>query len=168
MSTRPIWLIRPLEQRDLPVFRTLRLQALRDHPDAFGSSFEEEEHDDLSRLIGKPPNLTLGGFVDGEVVGSAGLMVPAKIKQRHKGHIVGVYLVPKVRHSGLAAALMDVLITHARDSKLIVLTLTVTVGNESARRLYLNAGFTVYGVEPAGLRIGADLLDEELMALRLG
>jgi hypothetical protein len=33
--------------------------------------------------------------------------------------------------------------------------------------LYIRAGFTVYGVEPLSLRVGADLLDEELMVLRL-
>jgi ribosomal protein S18 acetylase RimI-like enzyme len=48
-----------------------------------------------------------------------------------------------------------------------VLTLSVTVGNTAARRLYIRAGFTVYGVEPLSLRVGADLLDEELMVLRL-
>ena len=46
--------------------------------------------------------------------------------------------------------------------------LSVTVGNEAARRLYLNAGFVPYGIEPRSLMIGSDLMDIELMALPMG
>jgi ribosomal protein S18 acetylase RimI-like enzyme len=156
-----------LRQDDLLLYRPLRLEALRRHPEAFGSTFEEEQGDDLARLIGAPPNLTLGGFVTGALVGSAGLVISPKLKQRHKGHIVGVYVDPAWRRTGLARALLDGLIDQARAQGLVVLTLSVTVGNTAARRLYIRAGFTVYGVEPLSLRVGADLLDEELMVLRL-
>ncbi|MDR3533274.1 MAG: GNAT family N-acetyltransferase [Rhodopila sp.] len=152
---------------DLPLYRPLRLAALRDHPAAFGSSFEEEQDSHMSWLIGDPPNITLGGFAEGALIGTAGLVVSPRIKQRHKGHIVGVYVAPRWRRTGLARALMDRLIAAARSNGLIVLTLSVTVGNEAARQLYLKAGFTVYGVEPCSLRVGTDLLDEELMALRV-
>ncbi len=121
----------------------------------------------MARMIGEPPNLTLGGEVAGELLGTAGLVVPQKLKQRHKGHIVGVYVAPSVRRSGLAAALLDRLIQHARVSGLVVLTLSVTVGNTAAMRLYRRAGFGVYGTEPLSLRIGAEFRDEALMALRL-
>ncbi|MDB5398139.1 MAG: hypothetical protein QOD93_7532 [Acetobacteraceae bacterium] len=160
-------MIRPLRQRDLPLYRPLRLEALLRHPEAFGSSFEEEQGSDLSHLIGDPPNVTLGGFVDGVMVGTAGLVVSPRLKQRHKGHVVGVYVAPAWRRTGLARALLDHLVADARKSGLILLTLSVTVGNTAARRLYLHAGFTVYGVEPLSLRVGSDPLDEELMALRL-
>ncbi len=160
-------MIRVLRQGDLPLYRTLRLQALRDHPAAFGSSFEEEEGSDLSRMIGDPPNVTVGAFVGSMLVGSAALVEPSRIKQRHKGHVVGVYVMPPHRRTSLAKALLDAVIVAARSSGLLILTLSVTVGNAAARTLYLQAGFTVYGVEPAGLRVGAELLDEELMALRL-
>jgi ribosomal protein S18 acetylase RimI-like enzyme len=156
-----------LRQEDLPQFRTLRLQALREHPDAFGSSFEEEQGRDLSYMIGERPNLTLGGFVGDSMAGSAAMIVSPKRKQRHKGHIVGVYVAPPWRRSGLARALLDHLIQEARTTGLMLLTLSVTAGNTAARSLYLHAGFTVYGVEPLSLRIGSDLLDEELMVLRL-
>lgn len=161
------WFIRPLRQGDLPLYRPLRLEALRQHPDAFGSSFEEEQGSDLAHLIGEPPNLTLGGFAQGGLVGTAGFVVSPKRKQRHKGHVIGVYVAPNWRRTGLACALVDRVIREARAHGLLLLTLSVTVGNIAARRLYLRAGFKSYGVEPQSLRIGTDLLDEELMALRL-
>ncbi len=165
-DARP-WRVRPLRHDDLPLFRPLRLEALRRHPEAFGSSFEEEQGADLARLIGVDPNVTLGGFVGDALVGTAGLVVSPKLKQRHKGHVVGVYVAPDWRHSGLADALIDRLVRHARTGGLILLTLTVAAANVAARRLYLRAGFEVYGREPLSLRVNGELLDEDLMALRL-
>ncbi len=167
MSGQPPWLIRPLGRDDLPRYRPLRLEALLHHPEAFGSSFEEERNADMAHLIGERPNLTLGGFVGDDLVGSVGLVVSPKVKQRHKGLVVAVYVAPPWRRNGLAAALVDRLIGAARATGLAVLILSVTVGNEAARRLYLNAGFVPYGIEPSSLRIGSDLLDIELMALLL-
>jgi ribosomal protein S18 acetylase RimI-like enzyme len=118
-------------------------------------------------MIGEKPNVTLGGFVVDALVGTVALIVPPKLKQRHKGHVVGVYVAPTWRGTGLARALTARLIAEARAGGLILLTLSVTIGNETARRLYLDAGFTPYGVEPASLMIGSDLLDAELMALYL-
>ena len=161
------WQIRPLRPDDLPLYRPLRLQALRDHPSAFGSDYEEEQSGDLSRMIGAPPSVTLGGFADGTLVGTAGLLVANRVKQRHKGHISAVYVAPAWRRSGLARGLIDQLVAQARADGLSVLTLSVTVGNEAARRLYQRVGFTVYGVEPRSLRIGDGLLDEALMAMLL-
>lgn len=154
-------------QGDLPLYRLLRLEALRNHPETFSSSFEEERGSDLSHLIGARPNVTLGGFVDDGLVGTAGLFVSPKLKQRHKGHVFGVYVAPAWRRTGLARALLERLIQEARSSGLIVLTLSVTAGNTAARRLYLNAGFSRYGVEPLSLHVGTEFLDEDLMALRL-
>lgn len=149
------------------MYRPVRLEALRQHPEAFGAAWEEEQDSDLSRMIGQPPNLTLGGFAAGALVGTAGFVVSPRIKQRHKGHVVGFYVVPSHRRTGLARHLLDCLIKEARLAGLNVLTLSVSVGNTAAQRLYLKAGFKLYGVEPLGLRIGERYIDEELMALRL-
>jgi ribosomal protein S18 acetylase RimI-like enzyme len=118
-------------------------------------------------MIGTKPNATWGGFAGETLAGTAGLVVSGKRKQRHKGHVVGVYVADPWRRAGLGRALLDRLIQQARTDGLVLLTLSVTIGNEAARRLYLRAGFTVYGVEKLSLRIGDTFLDEELMALRL-
>jgi ribosomal protein S18 acetylase RimI-like enzyme len=118
-------------------------------------------------MIGTPPNATWGGFVGDSLAGTAGLVVSGKRKQRHKGHVVGVYAADPWRRAGLGRALLDRLIQEARADGLMLLTLSVTVGNAEAMRLYGRAGFTVYGVEPLSLRVGDTFLDEELMALRL-
>jgi ribosomal protein S18 acetylase RimI-like enzyme len=159
--------IRVLQQTDLPAFRLVRLRGLRDHPEAFGSSFEEEEHADLARLIGSAPNVTLGAFVDDALVGIGGLVVSPKIKQRHSAHIFGVYVVPEWRRGNVAAALLRRLIEAARAAEVRILMITVTVGNQPARDLYRAEGFVPFGIAPWGLCVDGRLLDEEMMALPL-
>lgn len=163
----------------------MRLRALRGHPEAFGASYEEElgDPDGMARLIAEPPGAMLGGFVPrgpvpggavpsgaipGGLAGTIGLTVSPRAKLRHKGHVSAVYVAPEWRGTGLARALLDQTILHARAAGLLGLTLSVTVGNEAARRLYLRAGFRTCGVEPGSLRIGGGLFDEELMVMRLG
>jgi hypothetical protein len=101
LSAQCAWRIRRLTQIDLPDYRPLRLTALRDHPEAFGSSFEEEQFDTpethMSRLIAQPPGVTLGAFVTDRLVGTACVMVSPRIKQRHKGHVLAVYVAPEWR-----------------------------------------------------------------------
>jgi ribosomal protein S18 acetylase RimI-like enzyme len=145
----------------------VRLRALREHPEAFGSSFEEEHGDDMRRMIGVAPNLSLGGFVGDRLVAVAGYVVPPKVKQRHKGHVVGVYVAPEWRGSGLAPALLGRLIAEARAAGLRMLTLSVTVGNPAARRLYRRLGFVTYGTEPGSLLVDGVPRDEELMMMML-
>lgn len=140
---------------------------MQQHPNDFGSSFEEEQHADLSYLIGAPPNLTLGGFANDTLAGTAAMIVSPRLKQRHKGHVVAVYVAPSWRRTGLAPALLNHLIAEARTAGLLLLTLSVTVGNTAARQLYLSAGFVPYGVEPLCLKVGSDLFDAEFMALKL-
>jgi ribosomal protein S18 acetylase RimI-like enzyme len=167
VTSDPPWLIRRLRQDDLPLYGPVRLEALRNHPEAFASSFEEELGGDMARMIGDPPSATLGSFVADQLVGTVGLFVPPKVKTRHKGHVVAVYVAPSWRRTGLARVLLDRLIDEARENGLRQLTLSVTVGNEAAKRLYSKIGFTVYGTEPASLRVDSEFLDEDLMVLRL-
>jgi ribosomal protein S18 acetylase RimI-like enzyme len=161
------WTIRRLEPADLPIFRPLRLRSLREHPEAFGSSFEEEQALDLTHLIGAPPNITLGGFVGQALVGAVAMIVSPKIKLRHKGHVAAMYVNPEARRAGLACGLIQHLIGDARAAGLWTLTLTVTSGNVAARNLYRRTEFSTYGVEPNGLLTNGIAWDVELMALAL-
>jgi ribosomal protein S18 acetylase RimI-like enzyme len=163
--------IRRLTHADLPAFRTIRLEALLNHPEAFGSSFEEEAPLDLTgfaRLVSEqPPGAMFGGFAGRELAGIAGLFVPPRLKQRHKGTVVSVYVRPAHRGTGLAREIMRAVIAAGRDAGLTLLQLTVTVGNESARRLYLGLGFRTYGLEKRALRVDGAWFDDELMTLGL-
>jgi ribosomal protein S18 acetylase RimI-like enzyme len=169
-NAEPACRIVRLQWRDLPAFRRIRLAALQQHPDSFGSSFaEESRYDDagFARMLPDPPGCTLGAFRGDALAGIANLYVPERLKQRHKGLINGVYVAPQFRRTGLARSLLQGLLAEARRSSLRVVQLSVTVGNEPARRLYAGLGFQTYGIEPRALMVDGRLLDEELMALAL-
>ena len=162
--------IRRLDAADAPGFRALRLDALRLHPAAFGSSFEEESQyppDEFARRLLSPPAVTFGGFVDGTLAGLAGLIVPTRIKKRHRGDVFGVYVDAAQRRSGLAHALVATVIAHARNEGLCLLQLTVTVGNNSARAMYERLGFTAFAIERRALLVDGVFHDTTHMVLNL-
>jgi ribosomal protein S18 acetylase RimI-like enzyme len=164
------WVIRPLAVKDLTAFRAVRLDALRLHPRAFGTSYEEEivyTLDDYAAGWPTPPGVVLGGFVGDRLVGITGLRVEPRIKQRHKGFIYSVYVDPAFRDFGLAAGLVDAAIAIAREAKLRLVWLDVAVGNDGARRIYDRLGFRTFGIEPRGLLVDGAFVDEEMMVLDL-
>jgi ribosomal protein S18 acetylase RimI-like enzyme len=169
MSETVSWTIRALGAPDLAAFRPLRLDALRLHPRAFGSSYEEEVAytlDDYAARWPVPPGVMMGGFAADRLVGFAGLRVEPKIKERHKGFIYTVYVDRAFRGRGLAVGLVEAVIATARQAGLRFVCLTVAVGND-ARRIYDRMGFRTFGIEPRGLLVDGDFVDEEMMVLDL-
>jgi ribosomal protein S18 acetylase RimI-like enzyme len=163
--------IRLLGRSDEAVFRRVRLDALRLHPTAFGASYDDDARttpDELARRLLQPPSSMFGGFTtSGDLVGTAALRRQTGAKSRHKGSIFAVYVDTAHRGSGLARALLETTIAQAREARLSVVHLTVTLGNDKARGLYAKLGFRTYGTEHRGLCVDGVFHDEELMALDL-
>ena len=155
--------VRRLDVSDAEAFRSIRLEGLRDEPDAFGSTFEKESTepggfwaDRLTR------NAIFGGFCGDRLVGVAGFYVLAATKLSHKGVLWGMYVAPKARGSGLAAALVETLLEHAcREVEQVQLTVVIT--NPRARHFYQRMGFVEYGVEEKALKYKGAYYDEVLM-----
>lgn len=170
-------LIRRLTPSDAMQYRALRLRAFRDHPEAFTSSYEEEALKPLSqseqRLAATSSAQFWGAFAPdpqtaaGVLVGSVGLDREQRIKNRHKAVVIGMYVAPEHARRGLARALLDALLAQARASDLELLVLTVTRGNQGAERLYLNAGFVSYGIEPGAIKVHHQHYDKNHMFLQL-
>jgi ribosomal protein S18 acetylase RimI-like enzyme len=162
--------IRPLLPDDVDAFRRVRLDALRLHPEAFGSAYEDELQLDRTQFIERltTPNLTrFGGFADAVLVGLAGLQIRAGAKEQHKSRLFSMYVDAAHRRSGLAQQLVEAVIAGAREADAVVLQLSVTSSNTRAQSFYRRMGFTVYGVERRSLKVGDRYFDEDLMALDL-
>jgi RimJ/RimL family protein N-acetyltransferase len=162
--------IRVLTPNDAAAFRRVRLDALRLHPEAFATAYEDEAQLSVQQFAERltTPGLTrFGGFAGDELVGLVGLTLRPGLKERHKAHLFSMYVDTAHRHSGLAAQLVTTVIDNARTAGAWVLQLSVTIGNTPAQRLYRRLGFTPYGVERRALRIDGRFYDEELMALDL-
>jgi ribosomal protein S18 acetylase RimI-like enzyme len=160
--------IRPLAAADAATFQALRLEALARCPTAFSAALEEELSQGLEEVRARLREETvLGAFVDGELCGMAGFRRPAQAKKHHKGTLWGVYVRPGIRREGLGSALVAAVIAHAQ-GEVAQLHAAVVTSNDTARRLYRRLGFIAYGIEPGGLRVGEEDLDQELLVLRFG
>ena len=164
--------IRTLGPDDVERYRVLRLEGLRDSPEAFSSDYAENARYPIEtfaqRIAAERDRWVLGAF-DGEaLVGVAGYMRMQGAKVNHRATVWGMYVTPRVRGRGIGAELLARLIAQARaEPGLEQLALSVTVGNAPARNLYSRAGFVGCGVEPRTIRVGDRWFDEEHMILEL-
>jgi len=162
-------LVRMLGPADATLYRALRLRALREHPDAFTSSYEQDRDQPLEaaaqRLAAHP---FWGAYRHAELYGFVGLERELRPKNRHKATVMGMYVAPEVGGQGVGRVLLDALVTYARANGLESLVLTVTEGNERARRLYEQAGFRSFGIEPDAIRVAGRSCAKNHMHLDLG
>ena len=151
--------LRRLTPADATAYRALSLRGFAIAPDAFTSTVAEREAQPLSvweqRLSEAPdaPDEVHGAFVDGTLVGCAGLLTETRTKTRHKATLVGMFVAPEAEGRGLGLALVQAVLAAARARPGVrVVTLTVTEGNARAEGLYARCGFVRFGVEPLAMR----------------
>ncbi|MFB5192162.1 GNAT family N-acetyltransferase [Alicyclobacillus fastidiosus] len=166
--------IRLLDDLDAPVYKEVRLRALKNDPGSFGSTYEQEATRPLEnfaeRIRHTKDQFTLGCFDDSNtLVGIVNFARENRLKTAHKGNIYGMYIEPQFRGRGLGKALLLALIERATKEYegLEQIHLTVVSNNDLAKRLYASLGFEVYGVEPHALKFDGHYFDEDLMVLRL-
>ena len=156
----------------MPAYWDLRLRGLREHPEAFGMSYEESRDQTLEQVLARflrPESFILGAAIERRLVGTVACAREHGQKLRHRATITGMYVAPEARGRGVGGALLDEAVARARGGwpGLEQIHLTVVTENAGAGRLYRRRGFAVYGVEPRALKIGDRYVDEELMVLDL-
>ncbi|MBD8903783.1 GNAT family N-acetyltransferase [Methylobacterium bullatum] len=158
-----------LTAADAIAFRNLRLNGLREHPDAFGASWEDEAAQSEAQFSDRLESAVVFGVrsEDGtELDGIVGLYFSQEAKINHKAILWGMYVSACKRGSGIGSALLNAAIFHATTAVEEV-KLTVGTSNASAYRLYNAAGFRQYGIEQRALKVGDRYYDEALMSLVL-
>ena len=155
--------IRRLGPADLEAFRSIRLEALRNDPEAFGSTFEKESSEPEQHFVDRlTRSAVFGGFVGDRLVGVAGFYSFGDTKSAHKGVLGGMYVTPEARGSTLATALVQTLLERA-SKEVEQVQLTVVASNPRARRFYERMGFVEYGLEEKSLKYKGEYFDEVLM-----
>jgi ribosomal protein S18 acetylase RimI-like enzyme len=139
---------------DEPVLRALRLEALIDAPEAFGSTYARElarTTADWQRWLA--PGITLileeDGIARGLVAG-----VPDQ-EDTAVAHLMAMWVHPLLRGTGAADALVVELLTWALERGADRVQLMVISSNERAQRLYARHGFRRTGDQTQRERDGA-------------
>jgi GNAT superfamily N-acetyltransferase len=153
--------VRYADPDDLDLWRTVRLRALADSPNEFGSTLEREqaftEHEWLARLS---PPAVLALDDRGEPIGlGAGFEVREGVLL-----VVAMWVDPAWRGRGLSRRVLDLVVGWARDHDLEV-ELDVTRDNPAARAAYVRYGF-VYTGEQEPLREGSPIVMDRMVLPR--
>lgn len=164
--------VRPIKPNEWREYRDVRLRALRDSPDAFGSTYAAEEKSTDDMWIARIHAATSSGrdcalfATHHEIV--CGL-VWCKLSATDSGtaDIYQMWVDPATRGSGAGQALLDAAVAWARKRYARRVRLGVTDGDSAAMRLYKRYGFRKIGdLEPLreGSRLQARTLELELGA----
>ncbi|MGM3274993.1 GNAT family N-acetyltransferase [Ralstonia sp. 24A2] len=153
----------PAAAADVADYRAIRLTALRDSPEAFGSTYDAEAGLPLEAFAERlATTIVLGAYDGTQIAGMVGFKQQTIAKLAHKGFIWGFYVAPEVRGRGVGTALVDGIVA-AATGQVEQLTLSVVHTNAAALALYQRCGFETYGVEPRALKSAAGYADEVLM-----
>ncbi|MGK5641625.1 N-acetyltransferase family protein [Streptomyces sp. URMC 126] len=133
---------RPLHSDEWRLYRSVRLAALADAPEAFGSTWAREhvfpEETWRQRLVRRNTFLAERA---GEPCGLAGVLPDGP----RTADLVSFWVAPTARGSGTADLLLDAALAWAAEHGHTTLRLRVTDGNDRAERFYLRRGFTRTG-----------------------
>jgi GNAT superfamily N-acetyltransferase len=171
MTSNPV--VRPFAPDEWRIYKDLRLRALADSPDAFGSTLAAEQDRSnavwSSRLAsgaGSGLDLPLIAKVDGEPVGLA--WGRGDRDDPEVAHLYQMWIAPSHRRLGAGRLLLEAVIAWAKAKNVRYLDLGVTYRESPAMRMYRRAGFEPVG-QPEPLRSGSDLLGQSMrLELRKG
>jgi ribosomal protein S18 acetylase RimI-like enzyme len=159
---------------DVAQYWQVRNEGLKEFPDAFTTTYEEgvaTAPEKLAKRFGgeNSDDFVIGAFsATDKLLGCTGFERETRTKQRHKGKVIGMYVMPAARGSGLGRKILAALLLEAKQlNGLEKIVLSVTHSNEGARLLYISMGFITFGIERNAIKVGQNYYDKEFMALNL-
>ena len=144
--------VRRIEATDGALARDLRLRALADAPEAFGSTLAAEadhpptfwDQRAARQAVGAQDSCFLA-FVDGRAVGLVAVFRRSGEAPSRAAELVSMWVSPETRAQGIGSKLVDAAVEWARTSAAETIELWVTVANEAAVALYRRKGFVEDG-----------------------
>lgn len=162
--------VRPITSTDWPAYRELRLKALKESPQAFGSTWQQEillpEQDWSARAIASESGQSARGFFaisKDEVCGLVWCLISDS--DPHVANIYSLWTDPSVRGQGAGRRLLEKCIAWTNGKGVRHIRLSVTQDESPAMQLYKSQGFCTVG-EPEFLHPGLDIKTQK-MELRL-
>ena len=162
-----------LEPQHVRQYREIRLRSLQLHPEAYGSSYEEEASREklyIEKCIEERNENTfvVGAFDGDKLIGITTVNRYNLSKIAHRAEIIQVFVAPEYRGKKISTDLLNLAIEETSKIKGIEqLELGVATENRAAIAAYRKAGFTETGKNLRCLKIKDQYIDELLMILVL-
>ncbi len=155
--------------------KRLRLEALRQDPTAFASSYEEAQAyadevwiNRVAAAFKRDRSMTLYAENEGTLRGMAGAAWSSRCKFCHVAEVYGVYVSPAMRGQGVGTKLMSALLDElAAQPRIEKVKLSVTSSHEAAVRLYQRLGFEIVGTAKGELKVAGEYHDLYYMEKQL-
>jgi len=152
--------IRRLAAADWAAFREIRLAALRDAPEAFGSTAADAEKLDEEEWRRRLERRAV--FLAEVSRESVGLAAGIDGDQPGEAELISMWVAPAWRGNGVGDRLVEAVLAWATGEGFRTVGLWVAKGNARAERLYARQGFDATGrVQPMGGE-RSDLLEFEM------
>lgn len=136
-------MIRQLNADDVADFRTIRLSALKNSPEMFGSSYAVEATKPLNVFAEVISKYTIfAAYSQQKIIGVLILDLENDSKNKPQAQLYGFFVEPAFRGQGIATQLLQATIQHAQPYVEQV-TLSVMATNLPAIHLYQKLGFKI-------------------------
>lgn len=147
-------------------YKNLRLEALLEEPQAFGSSYKD--HKDLpdekwqewhSNYKSGERDWMVFAEMNGELIGMAGAYQTDENIKKNEANIIAVYVTKKARGNGVSKLLMNKLLNVLKNSLIKKAKLAVNKDQTAAVKLYESFGFIITGKD--NMVLGDGIAHEE-------
>lgn len=166
MSKAPVT-FRFMTVDDVEIYRALRLRGLKETPESFCEAYEDAITWPIEKFYRFFENgWMVGGFIDDQLVGMAGLYRHVGTKVEHKGTVWGVYVVPEARGNAIAKTAIVMLVEEAKKAGLEQVYLSTDENNPFTVNLYKQLGFEPYGTEKHIIKVGEQSYVDDLLMVR--
>lgn len=158
--------VRKFEVAEFSSYQSLRLSALEESPDAFGSTLSAEQlltTEEWASRLQDGCNSGLDQPLIGQVGTTAAGLAWGKVDRSDSTivHLYQMWVAPEFRGRGIARLLLRMIVAWTASRQARSVHLGVASGESSAMRLYVSEGFVPFGqVEP--LRSGSALLAQRM------
>ncbi|MFZ3301256.1 MAG: GNAT family N-acetyltransferase [Microgenomates group bacterium] len=161
--------IEKLTAKNLQEFRSIRLEALRLEPQAFGDTYEvlDKKNDNFwIKQLSSKSQVWYGAYAGDSIVGIGSIKYAKALKFNHIAHLSGIYVKKEYRGQGIGKLLFKTRIDEAfNNEKIKKLKLIVNISQTNAIGLYESYGFKKVGDLEAEFKIGNIFYDAYLMEL---
>lgn len=145
-------------------YKQLRITAIKDMSEAFGSTQQEESQTSSSIWKERLANM-LFAQKNGQIIGMIGAVIDSRIKLKHRAHLVSFYILPEHRKKGVGTLLLNTLLERLYKKNIFFITLNVTTSLAESISFYIKYGFTITGILSHIYRIDDRFYDQYIMKL---